>query len=149
MYTSVNHTSFTVSDLDRSIQFYTEALGMRLLSISERDVAFSEQVTGIPGAHLRIAYVEAAGYRIELIQYLAPPGEKIDTRTCNVGSAHIAFNVDNLQRMVDEMSATGVKFISPPRTIPLGPNQGGKAVYLEDPDNNTLELIEPARRSMS
>lgn len=146
MYTSVNHTSFTVSDLDRAIAFYTDALGMKLLNVSERDPSFSQQVTGIPGAHLRIAYVEAAGYRIELIQYLSPAGTELDTRTCNVGSAHIAFNVDDLQGMYDTMTAKGVRFVSPPCTVPSGPNQGGKAVYLEDPDNNTLEFIEPPRR---
>lgn len=146
MYTSVNHTSFTVSDLDRSVAFYTEALGMQLLNVSERDPAFSEQVTGIPGAHLHIAYVEAANYRLELIQYLSPPGEKINTRTCNVGSAHVAFNVDDLQSMYEEMSAKGVTFVSPPCTVPVGPNKGGKAVYLEDPDQNTLELIQPPQR---
>ena len=146
MFLSVNHTSFTVSDLERSVHFYTEVLGMRLVNIAERDPAFSAQVTGIPGAHLRIAYVEAAGYRIELIQYLSPPGKKLDTRTCNVGSAHIAFNVDDLQRMYAELSAKGVRFVSPPCTIPAGPNKGGKAVYLEDPDNNTLELIELPKR---
>ncbi|ETW99245.1 MAG: hypothetical protein ETSY1_15700 [Candidatus Entotheonella factor] len=144
MYTSVNHTSFTVSDVDRSVTFYTDALGMKLLNISERDSEFSEQVTGIPGAHLKIAYVEAANYRIELIQYLAPAAEKIDTRTCNVGSAHVAFNVDDLQGMYEEMSGKGVKFISEPCTIPAGPNKGGKVVYLEDPDSNTLEFIQPA-----
>ncbi len=143
MYTSVNHTSFTVSDLERSIRFYTDALGMNLLNVSERDPAFSEKVTGIPGAHLRIAYVEAAGYRIELIQYLSPPGETLDTRTCNVGSAHLAFNVDDLQGMYERLSAKGVHFVSPPCVVPAGPNKGGKAVYLEDPDHNTLEFIEP------
>jgi catechol 2,3-dioxygenase-like lactoylglutathione lyase family enzyme len=145
MYTSVNHTSFTVSDLDRSIAFYTDALGMKLLNVAERDPSFSAQVTGIPGAHLRIAYVEAAGFRIELIQYLSPPGQKLDTRTCNIGSAHVAFNVDDLQGMYDAMAAKDVTFISPPCTVPSGPNKGGKAVYLEDPDNNTLEFIEPPR----
>ncbi len=144
MYTSVNHTSFTVSDVDRSVAFYTDALGMKLLNVSEREPAFSELVTGIPGAHLKIAYVEVVDYRIELIQYLAPTAEKIDTRTCNVGSAHVAFNVENLQGIYREMSAKGVKFISEPRVIPAGPNKGGKAVYLEDPDSNTLEFIEPA-----
>ncbi len=146
MYTSVNHTSFTVSDVDRSVAFYTDALGMKLLNVSERDPEFSELVTGIPGAHLKIAYVEAANYRIELIQYLSPPAEKIDTRTCNVDSAHVAFNVDDLQGMYEEMSAKGVKFISEPCIVPAGPNKGGKVVYLEDPDSNTLEFIQPAPR---
>ena len=89
-----------------------------------------------------IAYVSAADFKIELIEYLTSRGEKLDTRTCNIGSAHICFNVDALGAMYAEMSAKGVKFISSPVTIPAGPNRGGKVVYLEDGDGNTLEFIE-------
>ncbi len=47
MITTVNHTSFTVSDLDRSIAFYRDLLGMELMSLAGRDPAFVEKVTGI------------------------------------------------------------------------------------------------------
>ena len=142
MYTNVNHASFTVSNVEKAAEFYVHSLGMKLIDISERDVAFSERVTGIPGASMRIAYVSAADFKIELIEYLTSRGEKLDTRTCNVGSPHICFNVDELETMYAEMSAKGVKFISPPVSCPAGPNRGGKVVYLKDGDGNTLEFIE-------
>ena len=49
----MNHMSFTVSDLDRSVEFYRDMLGMELVSIADRDADFSSRVTGIPGAELR------------------------------------------------------------------------------------------------
>ncbi len=142
MYTSVNHVSFTVSSVEKAVEFYVHSLGMKLIDISERGVAFSEKVTGIPGASLRIAYLTAADFKIELIEYLTSRGEKLDTRTCNIGSAHVCFNVDELDTMYAEMSAKGVKFMSSPLTIPAGPNRGAKVVYLEDCDGNTFEFIE-------
>ena len=143
MYISTNHTSFTVSNLERSISFYTDTLGMKLLNVSDRDPEFSELLTGIPGAHMRIAYLAVANYQIELIQYLSPKGKKIDSKTCNIGSAHVAFNVNDLRSIYNKLLTEGVRFISPPCIIPEGPNKGGFVVYLEDPDNNTIELIEP------
>ena len=112
MYTNVNHASFTVSSVEKAVKFYVYSLGMKLIDISERDVAFTERVTGIPSASMRIAYVSVADFKIELIEYLTSRGEKLDTRTCNVGSAHICFNVDELDAMYAEMSTKGVKFIS-------------------------------------
>jgi catechol 2,3-dioxygenase-like lactoylglutathione lyase family enzyme len=142
MITSTNHTSFTVSNLDRSIAFYRDLLGFELTSLAERDPAFSAKITGVPGAHLRVAYVRAPGHSIELIQYLSPPGIKLDLRTSNIGCAHIAFNVDGLRKMYSELKAKGVHFKSEPLEVFAGPNKGAVAVYLTDPDGITLEFIQ-------
>jgi len=142
MLKSVNHTSFTVSDLDRSIKFYTETLGMELISLAERPQEFCEKVTGIPGARMKIAYVKGADYNVELIQYLSPPGQKLDTRNNNIGSAHLCFTVENLMEMFHDLSSKGVRFRGEPVNIPAGPNKGGLVVYLVDPDDNNLEFIE-------
>jgi len=142
MITDVNHTSFTVSDLDRSVSFYRDLLGLELISLSERDPAFAEKVTGIQGARLKVAYLQIRGHRLELIQYLAPPGVKLDTRTNNVGSAHLAFNVDDLPHMYDSLKAKGVQFRSVPLEVPAGPNKGTLTVYLSDSDGITLELLQ-------
>lgn len=142
MLKSVNHTSFTVSDADRSVKFYTELLGMKLISLDERPQEFCEKVTGIPGARMKIAYVEGAGYKIELIQYLSPPGEKLDTRNNNVGSAHLCYNVDNLMEMYRDLGSKGVRFRGEPATVHAGPNKGGLVTYLLDPDDNNLEFIQ-------
>jgi catechol 2,3-dioxygenase-like lactoylglutathione lyase family enzyme len=139
---NVNHTSFTVSDLDRSISFYRNFLGLELISLTGRDPAFSEKVTGIPGANLKIAYLQAPGHRLELIQYLSPSGEKLDCRTNNIGSAHLAFNVDNLPALYADLKAKGVQFKSEPLEVPAGPNKGTMAVYFTDPDGITLEFLQ-------
>ena len=145
MIKSVDHTSFTVSDVERSLTFYRDLLGMELISLAERDPEFAEKITGIPGAHLKSAYLQAPGHRLELIQYLSPPGKKLDTRTHNVGSAHLAFIVEDLRRLYADLKAKGVQFKSPPMEVPAGPNRGNLAVYCTDPDGITLEFIQPRK----
>ena len=116
---------------------------MELISLAERDPQFAEKITGILGAHLKTAYLRApGGHHLELIQYLSPPGAKLDTRTHNVGSAHLAFNVDNLPKLYADWKAKGVHFKSPPMEVPGGPNKGNLAVYCTDPDGITLEFIQ-------
>jgi len=143
MILTTNHTSFTISDVGRSVAFYRDLLGFKLLSLAERPRGFAEIATGIPGAHLKVAYLEApGGHRLELVQYLSPPGVKLDTRTHNVGSAHLALNVDDLRQMHIELKAKGVRFKGEPIEVPAGPNKGNLMVYMLDPDDFTLELIQ-------
>ena len=138
----INHTSFTVADVEASANWYCDKLGFEVMSNATRAKDFSEKVTGIPGADLHIIYVKGGGYPIELVQYVGSPGVKIDTATNNVGSAHVAYIVDELQEMYKELTSKGVKILSPPITVNDGPNKGGLVVYLEDLDGNTLEFIE-------
>ena len=87
-------------------------------------------------------YVRGGGYPIELIEYTASAGEKIDTATNNVGSAHVAYSVENLEEMYADFMDKGVRVISAPVSITQGANKGGLVIYLEDLDGNTLEFIE-------
>ncbi len=104
---------------------------------------FAELATGIPGARLKTAYLEApGGHRLELIQYLDPPGVKLDTRTNKVGSAHLALELDDLPRVYRELKAKGVRFKGEPIEIPACPNKGNLMVCMLDPDDFTLELIQ-------
>jgi len=141
MINRMNHVSFTVSNLQRSIDFYQKALGLELISLAARDMDFTSRLTGIPGAEMKVAYLKAADSAVELIQYLTPPGEKLDTRTCNVGSAHVALNVDDLKAVLARALAAGAVTAGEVVPVPAGPNKGKPVVYLEDPDGNTIELI--------
>ena len=60
----------------------------------------------------------------------------------NIGNAHIAFFVDELDPLYERLTALGVRSVSRPVTPTIGPNQGGRAVYLIDPDGFRVELIE-------
>ncbi len=105
---------------------------------------------GYPDAHLRVAMFKTpastcspSSHVLELVAYVAPEGQKIDLSTCNVGSAHMAFVVDDIFSTYEDWRKQGVRFKSDPVAIEAGVNQGGYTVYFLDPDGITLEIIQP------
>jgi lactoylglutathione lyase len=147
------HTGISVSDLERSIAFYRDDLGLELITRWDSSQEYLRTVVGFPDAELRIALLRVpaaagagAGHHIELLEYRVPRGQRGDARTCNPGNAHVAFVVEDLDRVYAELSAKGVRFKSAPVAITHGRNTGAKAVYLLDPDDVTLELVQPAPR---
>lgn len=140
---STNHTSFTVSNLDRSIAFFTEVLGFELLNRAPRDPKLIEVITGVPGADIEVAYIQGPGHRLELIQYHAPAERRqVESRPCDTGFAHVAYDVDDAAAAVAASAAHQVLPLGPITTIDKGPNAGGKVVYLRDPDGVTIEYIQ-------
>lgn len=142
MITAMNHTSFTVSNLQNSIDFYQNVLGLELVSLAERDEEFSSAVTGIEGAKLNIAYVKASNCSIELIEYIGAQGVRLDTATNNIGSAHICFNVRDFDQWITRMKQNHVRFRGEICYVPAGPNKGKRVCYAMDNDGNNLEFIE-------
>ncbi len=142
---STAHMSFTVESLDRSLEFYRDALGMELVGSMERVGEDISRIVAFEDAHLKIAFVElpkSGGMQLELIEYVSPKGNPIDRRTCNPGSAHICFTVQDIRAAYDTLKGRGVRFRSEPVPILTGVNRGGYAVYFLDPDGNTLELVQ-------
>lgn len=140
MIQSHNHTSFTVSNLERSVEFYTQVLGMQLERRFDTEGAGISQIVGFPDARLRIAFVYLGEFRLELIEYVSPKGVKIDTATNNVGSAHIAFSTDDVDKTYEELKTKGVRFKGAPmRSRPDRP----RVAYFTDPDGYTLEIVQP------
>jgi len=142
MVSRMAHVSFTVSDLEGSVSFYRDLLGFELKAQVERSGPDVEGITGFPGAVLKIGFLTLDHLTLELIQYISPSGGKLDLRTNNVGCAHIAFYVEDMEEVYNLLSAKGVRFKSKPNQIKEGPFAGGKAVYFYDPDGITLELLQ-------
>jgi catechol 2,3-dioxygenase-like lactoylglutathione lyase family enzyme len=141
--TGTNHTSFTVSNLDRALGLFRDGLGFEVTSRAPRDARLTERITGVPGADLMIAFVRAPGHSIELIEYRAPAEKgRVNARPCDAGFAHIAFNVDDVDAALAAVEPHGVKPLSSPVTIDQGPNKGRRVVYTRDPDGITIEFIE-------
>jgi catechol 2,3-dioxygenase-like lactoylglutathione lyase family enzyme len=144
------HTGLTVSDLDRSIAFYRDLLGLELVAQWDSSQPYLRAVVGYPDAELRIALLrlpqrgDGPGHHVELLEYRRPRGARGDAHTYNPGNAHIAFMVDDLDATYAELAAKGVRFKSAPVEITHGRNTGARAVYLFDPDDITLEMIQPA-----
>jgi catechol 2,3-dioxygenase-like lactoylglutathione lyase family enzyme len=142
-----NHTSFTVSSLDRSVGFFRDCLKFELVSRAPRDPALVQKITGVEGADMEIAFLKGPGHTVELIEYKAPANKgKVEARPCDTGFAHLALNVDDADAAVAEAALYQVKAISAPVAINAGPNKGRKVVYLRDWDGVTFEFIEVAAK---
>ena len=142
---ATNHTSSTVSDLDRSIAFFRDALGFHVTSKAPRGQALIQAITGVEGADVLIAYVRGPGHSIELIQYLGPDArDSVWPRPCDTGCRHIAYDVDDIDAAIEASRHHAVEPIGPVVTIDQGPNRGNRVAYQRDPDGITIEFIETA-----
>jgi catechol 2,3-dioxygenase-like lactoylglutathione lyase family enzyme len=138
------HTSFTVGNLERSLTFYRNLLGLEVVTQQEGTAPYLSTMTGFPACHLKVAFLRAPGsdHLFELIEYVNPQGTPAVTPTCNPGSAHIAFLVDDLQACYKRLKEQGVRFRSEPVSITAGRHKGGYALYMLDPDGLTVELMQ-------
>jgi catechol 2,3-dioxygenase-like lactoylglutathione lyase family enzyme len=144
MIVSTEHFSFTVSDLNESLHFFRDLLGLEATPTILVETEGVRQIIGMADARLKISLVKIPdGKNIELIQYLSPTGIRQDLSTCNTGVAHIAFNVQGIEGMYEDLKAKGVEFVSAPVWAPGNDGTGKWAVcYLRGPDGITLEFIE-------
>jgi catechol 2,3-dioxygenase-like lactoylglutathione lyase family enzyme len=148
MLTGIDHTSLTVSDLERSIAFYTN-LGLEVVLRQTPGGAYLQKITGFPDARIKQALLRlpGGGHKLELFEYISPLGQPIRSRNCDPGNTHLAFVVDNLSVLYEELERQGVEFVSPPVTIDAGANAGAQGLYLRDPDGFTIELFQPRHES--
>ena len=143
--TAADHTGITVSNLERSLEFWQNVLGFGFSHRAHQSGEMVEQITGVKGAELKLAVVKApGGHKIELLEYLAPPdrNKHADLRPCDVGSVHVAFTVENLDPLLEKIAASGWKAAGKPQTLNYGPNAGKRVVYVRDPDGTTIELMQ-------
>lgn len=145
--TRAHHTGFTVKSLERSIAFYRDILGFELAFQWNPQAPYIGELVGYPTVDLHGAILRLPGTDVclELLEYRNVEQVPVDMHNGNIGNGHIAFNVDNLLELYAELQSKGVKSVSPPVTPTIGPNKGGKAVYLIDPDGFRVELIESAQ----
>jgi catechol 2,3-dioxygenase-like lactoylglutathione lyase family enzyme len=145
--TGADHTSFTVADLDRSLAFYCDLLGFEVLNYRPRIVnQYFRDIIGMPDAVVKGAYLGIPGsvHKLELFEYVQPRGTPADVRTNNPGSAHLCYLVDDCRALYARLVDAGVQFRSPPIDLNEGPNAGGVALYMLDPDGITIELFQAA-----
>ena len=121
------HTMLRVGDLDRSLRFYCDVLGMRLLRRND-----------YPGGRFTLAFV---GYGSEEDTAVLELTHNWDTERYQLGDAfgHVAISVDDIYRRCDELRAKGAKIVREP-----GPMKHGSTeiAFVEDPDGYRIELIQ-------
>src|SRR5438034_5434898 len=116
---SANHTGITVSNLERSLAFWRDVLGFELSHTAHQTSELAREITGVAGAEIKLAVLKApGGHKIELLEYLAPSDRKhVDLQPCDVGSAHVALVVDDLDAVLNAIAASGWKAAGKPQTL--------------------------------
>lgn len=151
MLKDLHHSSIFVTDLDRSLAFYRDILGLELVSRSDNwGGAFLGEVCGLADTDLRINVallrLGPAGKIFELIEVLQPEGLPDDASSRGSGIARIGFEVDDIQGVVDALKGKGVTFLSDIVTVQVDETahySDGKAIKFLDPDGIVLELQQP------
>ncbi len=143
----LHHVGITVKDLDASIRFYHDALGLPFSN--EPSPWFEGEglgvAVGVPGAALRQVSLLLGDTMLELLEYRSPPSDTAaPLRSNNQGASHVAFVVDDIEAKKVELEAKGITFHSEVNTVDEGVLAGWRWVYFDDPDGYPLELVEVA-----
>jgi catechol 2,3-dioxygenase-like lactoylglutathione lyase family enzyme len=145
--TGLGHASFTVMDLDRTIDFYVNKLGGKLLDkTKDEGPNLGTCVFGScnqASASLGIAMIELGGIEVEFIQYLEPPTTvKYHGDPSQAGSGHLAWEVDDIEKMYEDLKIKGVNFHTGVNECIRDGVLVWKWVYFRDPDNICGELTQ-------
>jgi catechol 2,3-dioxygenase-like lactoylglutathione lyase family enzyme len=142
--TGARHGGITVSDLDRSLEFYCGLLGLELLwrrHYEEPEIAL---IVGVPEAtSFEIAFLAIPGSdtQVELLQYNGIERISGAVPPSRHGSGHFCLFVDDVDALHAELAPRGVRFRSNgPVEMRAGANRGGKSLYSHDPDGYVIEL---------
>lgn len=141
------HSAISVIDIEGSIEFYRDVLGFELLFGPTPEAAGKElsRSLGVANTRLRQAVLRIPGTdnEIELLEYSdrdRPAEKQLDQNA--PGHAHIAFQVDDMDAMIERLEGKGVDFLPGPTRIDEGPLAGWTWVYLKDPEGTVIELVE-------
>lgn len=147
LVTAVDAVGFTVSDMERSIEFFTKVLSFEQVSDVEVIGEEYEHLQGVFGLRMRVVRMKLGGEQIELTEYLAPRGRPIpiDSRSNDRWFQHIAIITSDMERAYQWLRKNKIVHAStgPQRLPDWNKNAGGiQAFYFKDPDGHALEILQ-------
>lgn len=136
----IHHVGLSVSDLERSLHFYRDLLGLGVIGITGQQEVGS--VVGIAGGRARFADLDAGnGQLVELIEY-GTGSEGPPPAPNRAGTPHLSLRVRDLTAVLEELAAAGFPPLGERATLSDGVWDGCTVVYLRDPDGAIVELLE-------
>ena len=144
---SVETVGMTVSEMDRSIDFYSHVLSFEKITDLELDGSNYEHLEGVFGLRMRVVRMRLGAEIIELTEYLSPKGRPVpaDSHSNDRWFQHIAIITSDMDRAYAWLRQRHVQHASSgPQTLPdyIRSAAGIRAFYFEDPDNHPLEILQ-------
>ena len=142
--TGARHAGITVSEMDRSLAFYRDLLGLELLWRRLFEEPEIREIVGVPEASaIEVAMLRVPGsdLDVELLEYRGCEQVSGATAPSRHGTGHFCLFVESIDELHAELLARGVRFRSDgPVEMTGGPNRGGKSLYSLDPDGYIVEF---------
>ena len=138
------HGGITVSDMDRSLRFYRDGLGLDVYFDRILDGPYLPVVLGLRFDCIRAVYlhIPGGGY-VELLEYQGIERLPARSRPCDYGAGHLCLYVDDVEAMHGHLVEMGYQARSASVVdITQGPNAGARACYMTDPDGYAIELFQ-------
>ncbi len=137
---AIRHAGIVVSDLERSVHFYGELLGLKIAKRLDEPGGYIDKVYGLRDSRLTTVKMAADnGNLIELLYFHSHPGQGAERKLYGIGLSHIAFTVDDIEKEYKRLLEKGVDFISSPE---LSPDGYAKIAFCRDPNGVFIELVE-------
>ena len=143
--TKFDHVAVTVSNMDRSLAFYCDLLGLQ--RASDHDLA-GETISKMAGKQrvemkvVRLLCPQTPGIHIDLQEYLEPKGKLADSKLGDIANSHFCIEVEDIRQAYAELQSRGVEFVSEPVEFDLEHEGKIGCVFFLDPDGYVLELTE-------
>ena len=138
------HVGLTVSDIDASVKFYRDVVGMKVTSEFNGSNDWFDELTSNPGAVLKVAHMRLGPYELQLLEYLSggldDPAKIAHNR---IGSPHMCFLVDDVEAKFKQVSQRGDVNITSAITNIVA---GARSFYTDDPDGVPVEFVQAPRR---
>lgn len=138
------HAGVTVRDMETSLKFYRDGLGLEVTIDRLLDAEYLRTVLALDFTAIRAVYLAIPGGGfVELLEYQGIDRESAAAPPKDYGAGHLCLYVEG----IDELTATLVSHGGSPRSagpvdITSGPNEGARSIYMRDPDGYPVELFE-------
>jgi catechol 2,3-dioxygenase-like lactoylglutathione lyase family enzyme len=144
MLRGLHHVAICTPDADRSIAFYRDQLGFKVVVDQswQPGVDMADTVLGLERSSGRQVLLRIGNAYLELFEFWSPPGRAGDPQrpVSDHGYTHLCIDVDDLDETYERLLTIGVPFHSPPQDL----FPGVRTCYSRDPDGNVVEIQELA-----
>lgn len=138
----IRHIGIVVSDLKKSLHFYKDLLGLKVVKDMEESGEYIDTLLLLKNTSVRTIKMSADDNSslIELLHFKSHPIKlREDKNITGVGCSHVAFTVDDIDFEYKRLKSEGILFNAPPQ---LSPDGYAKVTFCRDPDGTLIELVE-------
>ena len=140
MIKEVRHIGIVVTNMENSLKFYRDQLGLKIIKDMDEQGNYLDNMLSLNDVRVRTVKLSANGNTtlVELLEFESHNDNKI-RNFYTIGASHVAFTVDDIEKLYVNLSEKNIKFNAPPQKSPDGLV---KVTFCKDPDGTPIELVE-------